>query len=67
MEAIDIKKMRCCEYIIPPKVNTHQEPYIIRWKCPKCGESMKQIINGSELLVDEIAKSIDTNKALPEA
>ena len=66
MEAIDVKKMSCCEYVIPPMVNTRNEPYIVRWKCPKCGESMKQIIKGHDLLVCEIAESIDTNKALPE-
>ena len=67
MRAIDIKRMICCDYIILPKINTRQEPYSVYWKCPKCGDAKKQIITGSDLLVLEIAESIDTNQACPDS
>jgi Zn finger protein HypA/HybF involved in hydrogenase expression len=67
METIDSKEMRCCEYVIIPKVNTRQEPYIVRWKCPKCGKSMKQIINESNLVIYDIAQSINIERAIPDS
>lgn len=63
MEALDIKKMTCCEDIILPKINVRQKPYLAIWKCPECGDTMVQAINGSDLLVLEIAESIDATKA----
>jgi predicted RNA-binding Zn-ribbon protein involved in translation (DUF1610 family) len=63
MEAIDIKKMTCCEDIILPKINVKQKPYLAVWKCPECGDTMVQAIHGSDLLVLEIAESIDATKA----
>lgn len=67
MEALDTKKMACCEDVILPKVSTRKGPYMVSWKCPKCGEVMQQIICGIDLLVLEIAESIDTNKAFPNS
>ena len=67
MKAIDIKRMICCDDVIPPKVDTRQEPYTVYWRCPKCGDSRKQIISGADLLVLEIAESIDTHKASPDS
>ena len=67
MKVLDTKKMACCEDVILPKVNTHQEPYMVSWKCPKCGEVRQQIICGIDLLVLEIAESIDANKAFPNS
>lgn len=67
METISAKEMRCCGYVIIPKVNTRQEPYIVRWKCPKCGKSMKQIINGSNLVIYEIAQSINIKRAITDS
>lgn len=63
MEAFDIKKMTCCEDIIFPKISVRQKPYLAVWKCPECGDTMVQTIHGSELLVLEIAESIDATKA----
>ena len=63
MEAIDVKKMECCEDIIFPKINVRQKPYLAVWKCPECGETMVQKITESALLVLEIAESIDATKA----
>ena len=67
MEIIDPKQMRCCNYVIIPKVNTRQEPYIVRWECPNCGKSMKQIIKGSKLVIYEIAQSINIERAIPDS
>jgi hypothetical protein len=63
MEAIDFKKMTCCEDIILPKINVRKKPYLAVWECPECGDTMIQTIYGSELLVLEIAESIDATKA----
>ncbi|MGA1790839.1 MAG: hypothetical protein ACMUIM_05095 [bacterium] len=67
MKAIDIKRMICCDDVILPKINTRQEPYTVYWKCPICGDSRKQIIPGSDLLVLEIVESINTNQARPDS
>jgi len=66
MEAIDAKKMTCCENEIPPRVSTRQKPYIVSWKCPKCGRKVIQIIEGNNLLVFDIAESINTIFAIPD-
>ena len=63
MEALDIKKMTCCKDVILPKINVRQKPYLAIWECPECGDTMVQIINGTDLLVLEIAESIDATKA----
>lgn len=63
MEAIDFKKMTCCEDVILPKINVRKRPYLAEWKCPVCGDTMIQTIKGSDLLVLEIAESIDATKA----
>ena len=60
MEAIDAKKMTCCENVIPPRVSTREKPYIVSWKCPKCGKTVIQTIVGKDLLVLDIAESINT-------
>lgn len=67
METMDPKEMHCCDCVIIPRVNTRHEPYIVRWKCPKCGKSMKQIIKGSNMVIYEIAQSINIERAIPDS
>jgi len=66
MEVIDVKKMACCEDIILPKINVRKKPYKAIWECPECGDIMVQTISGSNLLVLEIAESIDATKAFSD-
>ncbi len=64
MKAVDIKKMSCCEFVILPKISVREKPYLVKWKCPECGETRTQTIIGSNRIVLEIAESIDATKAL---
>jgi Zn finger protein HypA/HybF involved in hydrogenase expression len=63
-EIMGPKEMYCCNCVIIPRVNTRKEPYIVFWKCPKCGKSIKQIINGSNLAIYGIAQSINIERAI---